>query len=151
MSVSGSARRTSLSIGARRVAHRHGDIEHVDVERGAVAARDAEALAARLLNLGRSPWFSTVRSASASSSRVADDGAVGRDEGDARRHEPAERVGLGVELRRRGGLAVRQRFGGEPRLVDERALDALADAAPHAPRHQRHGDDQRHRGGGEGA
>ena len=40
-----------------------------------------------------------------------------------------ERIGFGIELGGRRGLPVRQRFGREPRLVDEVTLDPLADGS----------------------
>ena len=135
----------------RLVAHGDGDVQHLDVERGAVAPRHPEPVPPGLLHFGpvlvildRAQLFGVQL-------RVADHGAVGGDEGDARRDQAAERIRLGVELRRRGRPAVRQRFGGEASFVDQRALDAVADAPPHAPRHHRHGHGERHRGRGEGA
>ena len=72
---------------------------------------------------------------------VADDAAVGGDEGDAGAEDPPDRVGLGVELDlgRRG--VVREHLGGHARFEPELALDPLLQAPPHRPRDQR----RRHR------
>ena len=68
-----------------------------------------------------------------------------RDERDARADQAAERIRLGIELGAGRGLPVRQRFGSQPRLADERTLDALARDLPHRPRDEHGGDEQRQR------
>ena len=78
--------------------------------------------------------------------RVADDDAVGRDERDARADQAAERIRLGIELGAGRGLPVRQRFGRQARLADERALDPRRSVARRTrPRHEHGGDEQRQR------
>jgi hypothetical protein len=67
---------------------------------------------------------------------IADDGAVGTDEGDSRRHEPSNGISLGIEFGRSRGGPMGQYLSREPHFVGEAALDALVEAAAHRPRHQ---------------
>ena len=70
---------------------------------------------------GRSPWFSSVRSARRSSSESPTTRAVGRDERDAAPTRAARARRLRRRARRGSRPPVRQRFGRQPRLVDERS------------------------------
>ena len=74
---------------------------------------------------GRVAWFSSAPSSPGVDLRVAHHRAVGADERDARRDQPADGVGFGVELRGGRGLPVRQRLGREPGLVDQAPFDLL--------------------------
>ena len=69
--------------------------------------------------------------------RVADDGAVAGDKGDPCGDQSSEGIRLGVQLRRGGRLAMRQRFRREPGLVHQSSFDALVDNAINGPRNQR--------------
>ena len=77
--------------------------------------------------------------------RVADDAAVGRDEGDARAEQLAEAIGFLVELGDRGsGAALRaEQVRGQPRFGDQRRLDPRVDLAAHRRREQHAGDGER--------
>ena len=75
--------------------------------------------------------------------RIANDDAVGGDERDTSPDEPGKRIGLRVELGLGGRLAVRECFGGEPCLADERALDALVGCGTDRPRHEHRCDNER--------
>ena len=82
-----------------RVAHRDRDIDHVGADRGAVPLRRRRSpAAARRRSPAASPWFSTRAQLVGRQVGVADDAAVGGDEGDAGAEDPAERIGLAVEL-----------------------------------------------------
>ena len=143
-------RQANLADHRRRlVADRDGDVEHVDVERRAVAPGDAQPIAPRLQHFGTVLVILGGLQFLGGQLRIADHGAVFGDERDACRHEAAQRIGFGVELRWRSRLPVRQCFGGEAGLVDERTFDAVADAPPHTPRHHRHGNSERDRRGRE--
>ena len=102
-SVSGSARRTNAIAGCL---HRHGDVQHVDVQRVAVPARPPDAREPRASTTsGRVRVVLHRRDASSGLRRIADHAAVRRDQGDARVEEPAHAVGLVVEDRRRARRA----------------------------------------------
>ena len=120
------------------VAHRHRDVEHVGRQRGAVAARDAEAAGcATAESPGGRAWFSRACSSSRVELGVADHGAVRRDERDARADQPAEGIRLGVELRGRRGAAVRSvSAASRASSTSERSICAVH-RLPHRPRHQR--------------
>ena len=113
--------------GQRRIRDRHRDIEHVGAHASCCSgARRRCRRGAPAAISGRSPWFSTVASASPSRSEspmTTPSGATSVTRAPTSR---GERIGLVVELGAGGGLPVRERFGGQPRLADERALDAFA-------------------------
>ena len=98
--------------GQRRVVDGHGHVQHVGADGRAVAARDAEAVAARLLDLRPVAVVLDRGERLAVEVGIADDDAVGRDERDARPDQAAERIRLGVELGAgrglRGATAFRQ-------------------------------------------
>ncbi len=129
----------------RRVLHRNGDIEHVGADRGAVPARDSEAVACRLNDFRTAGVIFGGTQRRRRQLRVADDPAVGSNEGHASRHQPSEIIGLGVELLGRGRTAVRQRFRRQARLRYQRLLDALIDRRSHVIGEQSNGDAERDR------
>ena len=116
--------------GQRRVVDRHRDVQQVGPDGGAVPAGDAQPVPPRLLNLRPLAVVLDLGERLAIQLRIADDDAVGRDERDACADQAAERIRLAVELGGAGGLPVRKGFGGQTRLADEGAFDAIA----HGPR-----------------
>ena len=132
---------------SRRAVDFDGDVQHVGLQRRAVAARDPEPLATRLLNLRPSGMVLERRQLVGGQLRITHDRAIRTDERHARGYEPADRIRLGVELRRGCGLPMGQRFGRQARFIDQAALDALVETAADRPRHESRRDEQRDGGG----
>ena len=76
--------------------------------------------------------------------RVADHRAVRGDERHPRRHQPADRVGLGVELLGVAAWRCDRVSAASRASLIEPVLDPLAQGPPHRPRHQHRRDDHRH-------
>ncbi len=134
-----------------RVANRHRRVQHVRRQCGAVAAGDAESLLRGLEDLRTPAVILEGPERLAVQVRIAHHGSVAGDEGHARRNQRRQRVGFVVELALGRGLAVRQRFGGEPRFVHQRSLDLFFERPADRPRHQRRRHRERYgRGGGRG-
>ena len=136
----------------RRVRHGNRDVEHVDVDGVAVAARRPEPGFARLHHFGPPRVVFHRGDAGRGFRGVADDNSVARNERHPGVEQLADAVGLGVVLgdqhralrhtRCRGGRSTRQQFAGELRFGDKRLFDALVGLPRHRPRKQPAGDDQ---------
>ena len=149
-SVSGSARRTNASSGMPGWRTGMATYSMSVPTRGAVALRRAEALLrAPRRSRAASPWFSIARQLLGGQIGVAEHPAVGGDEGDARAEDPAERVGLGVELRlgrrRRGAPAARRRCRASHDRARARSAARGCAARDHETSSRRHQQRQRRR------
>ena len=131
----------------RRMGDRHSDVQHVDVERVAVAAAFAQAVLPGLDHLGARCVVLHAGDALERFRRIANDDAVRRDERHASAHQIADAVGLGVEIRhgrrrRRAG----QQLAGEARFRRQRLLDLCIVSAGGRAGEQEPGDRQADRG-----
>jgi hypothetical protein len=119
------------------------DVEHVDVERIAVALRLSQAIGPRLHHLGPLGVILHARNGLQRFGRIADDPSIGGDHRHARAGERAETIGLAVELRqRRQWSAAPEEVRGQARLGHQGRFDFFVNLAAQQRREQCPGDGQ---------
>ena len=128
-----------------RMVDRRGHVEHVDIQRVAVAARLSEARRARRQHLGPLRMILHRGDALDRFRRIADDAAVGRNERHARIEQLSHPIGFLVEARRWrawGGGRARKELRRQAGFRDQRVLDPLVGLLAHRLGEQksRHGE-----------